>query len=82
MTLSLVFPNYSIRSYLNRTLSLKIILSPSYRNMGLCRPPIGLPSHLGHVAWVRILDSPLYTKPIVWILISSMFFSSDIRCGG
>jgi hypothetical protein len=57
MTLSLVFPNYKIRSYLSRTLSLGIILPSSYSNMGICRPPMGLPSHLSHVTWVHIVDS-------------------------
>jgi hypothetical protein len=37
-TISLVFSNYKIWSYLSRTLSLRDILPPSCRNMGLCRP--------------------------------------------
>jgi hypothetical protein len=56
-TLSLVFPNYRIWWYPNRTLSPGVILPPSCCNMGLCQPRMGLPSHIGLVPWVRILDS-------------------------
>jgi hypothetical protein len=41
-TLSLVFTNYKIWFYRSNTLSMGVILSPFYCNLGVCRPLHGL----------------------------------------